>query len=362
MRGDSVAAAVAKATPIGSTAPPSPSALRAPSVWREAAAGLVAGAATDAAFYSVDGYKAQLQSGMGRHVVDIGRMCRGLVSLSLVVNAPSLAFFFASYEAVKQAGAPGFGDSAAGVLAASALCAVPASLISVPGDTLKKRVVLGIDATPAAALRAIVRSNLSGAGGLMVGWKANLAKDVPFAALKMSLYEGLLRLAAYLSSPPVERECFNSRMSTPDVGAAGKLPASVLADGMRQPSGIVTAGRDKEGGSSIEPKPGNQKIKQSRAVGGDLQQIERAAVGFCSGAITAVLTNPLDVVNTRIKGGSISGSEVGILKGGRLVLRSEGPAALFAGLAPRVFIIGLGSSMFFFLLEHAKTGYDFLVE
>jgi solute carrier family 25 S-adenosylmethionine transporter 26 len=266
------------------------------SLWREAAGGFVAGAATDAAFYSIDGYKAQLQSGLG---VDYRRMSRGLVSLSLVGNAPSLAFFFASYSALKQSAV---GDSAAGVLAASLVCAVPASLISVPGDTLKKRVVLGVDRSPSAALRAVMKSSSAADGGtgvrgLFVGWQANMAKDVPFAAMKMTLYEGLLRLAAYMA-------------------------------------------------------PGNRSVD-------DLREVERAGVGFCSGAVTAVLTNPLDVVNTRMKVGMIPASQ-GIVAGANAVFRAEGPAALFAGLAPRVLIIGFGSSLFFFLLEHAKTSYDTL--
>lgn len=157
-----------------------------------------AGSLTDAIFYVVDSYKSQLQSGKP---VAIRNMGRGLLSLSLLGNGPSLAFFFAAYSEVKQC--KWVGDSASGVLLASLVCAVPASFIAVPGDTLKKRVVLGVDRTPMLALCNIVKT--SGSSGLMVGWQANVAKDVPFAALKMSLYEGLLRAWAAASGKEVHQ-------------------------------------------------------------------------------------------------------------------------------------------------------------
>ena len=78
------------------------------------------------------------------------------------------------------------------------------------------------------------------------------------------------------------------------------------------------------------------------------------------------MTNPLDVVNTRIKGGllpassSSSSTSQGVLAGAAIVLRAGGPSALFAGLVPRVLITGLGSSLFFFLFENAKTAYDLI--
>lgn len=237
-------------------------------------------------FYGADSYKAQLQSGQS---VQARRMLRGLVSISLIGNGPSLAFFFATYDGLKRQ--PWVGDSSFGVLLASMICAVPASLIAVPGDTLKKRVVLGVDRTPLRALRSVLAVS---PGGLMIGWQANLIKDIPFAAVKMSLYEGMLRLWASVLNKPTEL----------------------------------------------------------------VQPTERAAVGFCSGAVTAVLTNPLDVVNTRIKGSLLPVEVNGIRPGIMHIVKTEGPLALTAGIGPRVFIIGLGSSLFFWVLEHAKVIYD----
>eukprot|EP01049_Picozoa_sp_SAG25_P006981 SAG25_NODE_550_length_6992_cov_63.479182_2_plen_100_part_00 len=60
-----------------------------------------------------------------------------------------------------------------------------ASIVSVPSDVLKKRVVLGLESSVGSAIRHIWAAD--GARGLFVGWRANVIKDVPFAAVKMSL-------------------------------------------------------------------------------------------------------------------------------------------------------------------------------
>jgi hypothetical protein len=39
----------------------------------------------------------------------------------------------------------------------------------------------------------------SGVNGLFVGWQANLVKDVPFAGIKMSLYEGIKKYIAHFA-------------------------------------------------------------------------------------------------------------------------------------------------------------------
>lgn len=62
--------------------------------------------------------------------------------------------------------------------------------------------------------------------------------------------------------------------------------------------------------------------------------------------MAAVCTNPLDVINTRIKAGSLAGDSASMLQVGRSVAAQEGARALFAGLAPRVLIMGGGSTIF----------------
>jgi hypothetical protein len=147
-----------------------------------------------------------------------------------------------------------------------------------------QRVALGLAESPLAAARQAIAIH-GGVAGLFVGWQANLAKDVPFAVLKLSLFEACVRAYEAVAVAPV--------------GAN-----------------------------------------------------ERTACGVASGALTAVLTNPLDVVNTRLKSAGIAGAT--LASAARDVVRREGPAALFAGLGPRVVIIGLGSGVFWGVQSHCR--------
>ena len=137
------------------------------------------------------------------------------------------------------------------------MSAIPSSIAAVPADVIKKRLILGhhdsnlnhrhsnSHSSVAATIRAIYRTG--GAREFFLGWKANLSKDVLFSAVKMSLYEGWARV--YLS--------VKNRSS-------GKYTVGTAAD---------------------------------------LNGYEAAGAGMVSGVATAVLTCPIDCVNTRIKSG-----------------------------------------------------------
>eukprot|EP00601_Ochromonadales_sp_CCMP2298_P030766 CAMPEP_0173347558 /NCGR_PEP_ID=MMETSP1144-20121109/13221_1 /TAXON_ID=483371 /ORGANISM="non described non described, Strain CCMP2298" /LENGTH=130 /DNA_ID=CAMNT_0014295059 /DNA_START=11 /DNA_END=403 /DNA_ORIENTATION=- len=85
----------------------------------------------------------------------------------------------------------------------------------------------------------------------------------------------------------------------------------------------------------------------SEALNADaLSSIEAGAVGLASGIVTAVVTCPIDVVNTRIKSGEIN---TGIIAAHLQIIRQDGAKALFRGLVPRGVIMGLGSTVFWYL-------------
>lgn len=81
-------------------------------------------------------------------------------------------------------------------------------------------------------------------------------------------------------------------------------------------------------------------------------------VGFASGCLSAVLTNPLDVINTRMKAAAnVAGKSPGILQSAQQIARAEGlPTLVFSGLPPRVLIFGLGSSIFWSVHGTVRTG------
>jgi len=168
-----------------------------------------------------------------------------------------------------------------GCTLAAAGAGVAASLTAVPADVIKKRVVLGVDHSVLAAFKNVMGE--SGLPGLWSGWRANLAKDVPFAAIKMSLYEGLATAYLRFTREDVQRK---------------------------------------------------------------LTIAERAGVGMASGIATAVLTCPLDCVNTRIKSGDLVEFQDQIVRAHYEIVRRDGARALFLGLPARCAILGFGSTVF----------------
>jgi len=80
--------------------------------------------------------------------------------------------------------------------------------------------------------------------------------------------------------------------------------------------------------------------------------LEASGAGLASGVVTAVLTCPLDVINTRIKAGDLATTSM--MEAGRQVVQRDGTRALFVGLGPRMFIIGFGSSLFWSVYANVK--------
>jgi hypothetical protein len=87
-----------------------------------------------------------------------------------------------------------------------------------------------------------------------------------------------------------------------------------------------------------------------------LSFIDYGFIGFGSGAMTAVLTNPLDCVNTRIKSGELRQS--GIIQAHYEIIQRDGWKALFRGIIPRIFVISCGSSVFWTLQNALLTAID----
>lgn len=252
----------------------------------QASSGALAGIIADMVFYGVDSYKVMKQVG---EPLRLGRLFRGMVPVAVLGSGPSFGIFFLTYEVSKSALEGAAVSSSSSVLAASLLAGIPSSLSAVPADVLKKRIVLSSsNLTMFQMGREILAKE--GVAGLFLGWRANMIKDLPFVAIKMSLYEGTKSL--YLQ---LKQQYF--------------------------PGTFSTTGRNKQ-----------------------LSLVDYGVIGFASGALTAVMTTPLDCVNTRIKTGELKG--YGILAAHGEIVKRDGVAALFRGLGPRTLIISLGSSVF----------------
>ncbi|CAJ1954665.1 unnamed protein product [Cylindrotheca closterium] len=252
----------------------------AQSALAEAAGGATAGVIADSTLYGIDSWKVRVQQSKstGGSIRDLRILFRGLGPTVLLGSVPVFGGFFLIYAPTKTL--LQHHQRPELIPLASAACAIPSTIIGVPADILKKRMVLGMDKT---FLGAVVNATKEhGALGLFVGWNVNLARDIPFAGLKIGLFE--LFVHRYM-----------------------------IWNGLDPRDHISPTGA--------------------------------AICGILSGVCCAFLTSPLDVCNTYIKAGRAGGS-TSIPAVSSHIVKTEGITALFRGVALRSFVLGVGSSIF----------------
>ena len=140
----------------------------------------------------------------------------------------------------------------------------------------------------------------AGLRGLYAGFSTTIAREIPFSALQLALYE-------------TGKQVFAQRYSSRE------------ADGPAVPSWAI------------------------------------GILGAVSGGIAAAVTTPLDVAKTRLMTQPLGGSRAeaalpyrGVWATLVRVQHEEGTRALFAGVQPRVAWISLGGALFFGAYETAK--------
>jgi hypothetical protein len=253
----------------------------------EAAGGAVAGVVADTVLYAIDSAKVRTQSAPTINGVPSGTtisssnniriLFRGIIPTVALGSVPVFGTFFFLYAPIRDL--LRHADYEHCLPLASAICAVPATLVGIPSDVIKKRLVLGIDANVFAAVSHVTAER--GWRGLWAGWHVNLLRDLPFAVVKVGLYE--LFMSYYK-----------------------------VWYGM--------------GEKDVIPPQG------------------AAICGVASGVGCAILTCPLDVINTRIKSGGTTSTS--ILEVGKQIVSKEGASSLFRGVAIRSVVLGIGSSIF----------------
>lgn len=248
--------------------------------WTEAVGGAAAAAVADTVLYSLDSSKVRAQ-GPPTGVNDIRMLFRGLGPTIMLGSVPVFSSFFLLYAPMKTLLEKR--DAEVLLPLASCICAIPSTIIGVPSDVLKKRLVLGIDPSINIAIRNVIAHD-GIYRGLFAGWHVNLIRDIPFSGIKIGLYE----LFAKYYKIYVQR-----------IDKRDKICAQ---------------------GASL--------------------------CGVASGVACAVLTCPLDVVNTRIKADSTSSHSTSIRTVAVEIIKKEGVAALFRGVIMRSVILGVGSSIF----------------
>lgn len=256
------------------------------------------------------------------------------VSATLVQSPPSTAVYFATYEYAKSLGFWMTGGQHEHVVyfTAGAMSELFASLVFVPLEVVKSRLQLG--ANPHRATGGIVASHTNfpsiraalagiyaerGMAGLTAGWKSGFVQDMCFSAVQFLVYERLKRY-------------FEDRRA--DVHAAARARARA--------SGASNLIRRADVEHDMEHKHAHQLHSRSYGHGSErphkpqLSVHETLLAGSISGGLAAALTNPLDVVTSRLMvQDAKAGYGTGMVSVWNATLR-EGPTALWRGTIPRV--------------------------
>ncbi|XP_073139016.1 S-adenosylmethionine carrier 1, chloroplastic/mitochondrial-like [Henckelia pumila] len=95
------------------------------------------------------------------------------------------------------------------------------------------------------------------------------------------------------------------------------------------------------------------RIGNNLAAKRDMQDPENAIVGDFAGALTGSITNPLDVINTRLMIQGSTNQYKGIVDCVQTIVKDKA-YPLFSRIRPRVLWIGIGGSIFFGVLESTK--------
>lgn len=247
--------------------------------------GLAAGAVR-AALQPLDTCKTRLQSG-GLATLSVRGLYRGVVP-GVIGIVPAAALYMATFQALKSMlcrRTPRKFRNGAIALAAG-IGDVAASLVRVPCEVLKQRLQVGLYPNFGHALADVLR--LRSLPAVYAGLGAQLARDIPYAAVEFVFYENLKSAAV-----------------GPD--AAKKMRT----------------------GQSL-------------------------AVGAASGAAAAIMSNPMDVVKTRLMTQLATGTKAryrGISHALVKVAREEGILAFWKGITPRIAAKTLQSALFFATYE-----------
>lgn len=220
-----------------------------------------------------------------------GALYRG-AAFSLLGQIPYGMLTFGLYETLRtdfKRRFPKLPQWAQIILAASAGDAI-GSLWLTPSEVVKSKTQAGLYATPVAAVRATAKQ---GSRFFYQGYPAAIARDIPFRAIQLTLYERFRTM--YLSRRP-------------------------------------------GGGTLLAPW-------------------ENLLIGALSGTLTAMATTPLDVVRTRMmsQGSGAQALYKNAFDCAAKTVSREGPAALFKGLVPRALLLGPSSAVFFLAYEASKS-------
>lgn len=236
---------------------------------------------------------------------------RGVVPAALGA-APSSALYFGMYEAAKRAlharflrpSEPGAPTRRLALNCLSAAAGnVASSVLFVPKEVIKQRLQTGLSPSVPAAVASLVAGG--GVRALYRGYGVTLARNIPSAVLKFSLYE-------------------EAKVALRRRKAAAAADAAAVVG------------------------PGEATVRSRLRWSG----LDHVICGAVAGAAASGLTTPLDVVKTRFA--VLGGDGRGAWAVARSVVAEGGVGGLFAGVQPRMVWSALFTAMGFGTYEAFK--------
>jgi len=295
-------------------------------------AGGIAGTTVDLSLFPLDTLKTRMQASEGFFASGGFKGIYRGVGSAVVGSAPGAAFFFCTYEGVKdmlarrrreressmkilqQTGSTskttvgssppaGWSTEALEHMAAASLGEVAACAVRVPTEVVKQRAQAGVHSSSLLALTSILSQRaeigLSGVWReLYRGWGITVMREVPFTVIQFPLWEAL--------------KSWSRQRKMLDYQASLSSPTSSL------------------GGPSLPPTI-------------DVSAAESALYGSASGAVAAGITTPLDVLKTRVM---LSKERQSVLTVLRDIYSTHGIRPFFAGIGPRIMWISAGGAIF----------------
>ncbi len=300
------------------------------------------------------------------------------MSKSTPMKAPTFTIASARESPPAPSDVPNWRLAAANLAAgATAGCSVEAALY--PIDTIKTRLQA---MRSGGGIGALIKAG--GGRALYAGVWGNLAGVAPASAIFMAVYEPVKQYVTAQVSPD------QSFLGPLAAGVAAGLASSIV----RVPTEVVktrmqtgefahafTALRTiiaKEGARGIFAGYGSfllrdlpfdaiefvayEQLKKNYKTlvlddERDLNPGEHSIFGAAAGAVTGLVTTPLDVLKTRLMIQGSSGQYKNVFDCAKQIMKQEGAGALMRGWQPRVIWIGVGGSVFFTVLEQAKKLY-----
>ena len=174
--------------------------------------------------------------------------------------------------------------------------------VRVPVSVVKSRIQLGLHLSMREAVTRALRNGM-GSGGLYAGFRATVVLDSSYACVQFFFLEQLRGLALRTAPTPT----------------GGSRPSS--------PTQLGTGAN--------------------------------AAIGFLTGVCAAIVTEPLDVVRTRLmtQGKNPHFQYEGLAHGLQTAVRREGLYSLWKGLLPRLLTKSLGSVIWYTTYMEARRWY-----